>query len=138
MSFVCIVKKQSNMARKKIREYDSKRLLKEHLKRLAGIDLQICSAQVIFFFHSHIIMLSICYRRIAMGISIMSCSFLNGVLIYASFFLCGCLLIGQFCFNLLFPASFCSSVLTTFLFSCVIPNVKLNYCVVVMMNALCL
>lgn len=34
------------MARKKIREYDSKRLLKEHLKRLCGIDLQICSAQV--------------------------------------------------------------------------------------------
>ncbi|KAG6773044.1 hypothetical protein POTOM_020298 [Populus tomentosa] len=34
------------MARKKIREYDSKRLLKEHLKRLSGIDLQICSAQV--------------------------------------------------------------------------------------------
>ncbi|KAH8507138.1 hypothetical protein H0E87_009592, partial [Populus deltoides] len=31
---------------KKIREYDSKRLLKEHLKRLSGIDLQICSAQV--------------------------------------------------------------------------------------------
>ncbi|KAL6008770.1 ATP-citrate synthase alpha chain protein 2 [Asimina triloba] len=34
------------MARKKIREYDSKRLLKEHLKRLAGIGLEICSAQV--------------------------------------------------------------------------------------------
>ena len=34
------------MARKKIREYDSKRLLKEHLKRIVGIDLQICSAQV--------------------------------------------------------------------------------------------
>uniref|UniRef100_A0A7N0ZZ34 ATP citrate synthase n=1 Tax=Kalanchoe fedtschenkoi TaxID=63787 RepID=A0A7N0ZZ34_KALFE len=34
------------MARKKIREYDSKRLLKEHLKRLAGIELQIRSAQV--------------------------------------------------------------------------------------------
>ena len=34
------------MARKKIREYDSKKLLKEHLKRLAGIDLQIRSAQV--------------------------------------------------------------------------------------------
>lgn len=34
------------MARKKIREYDSKRLLKEHLKRLAAIDLQIYSAQV--------------------------------------------------------------------------------------------
>ncbi|KAK0593089.1 hypothetical protein LWI29_030611 [Acer saccharum] len=34
------------MARKKIREYDSKRLLKQHLKRLADIDLQICSAQV--------------------------------------------------------------------------------------------
>ncbi|KAE9446639.1 hypothetical protein C3L33_21406, partial [Rhododendron williamsianum] len=34
------------MARKKIREYDSKRILKEHLKRIAGIDLQICSAQV--------------------------------------------------------------------------------------------
>jgi len=35
------------MARKKIREYDSKRLLREHLKRLVGIDLQILSAQVI-------------------------------------------------------------------------------------------
>ncbi|XP_042402007.1 ATP-citrate synthase alpha chain protein 3-like [Zingiber officinale] len=34
------------MARKKIREYDSKRLIKEHLKRLTGIDLQIRSAQV--------------------------------------------------------------------------------------------
>ncbi|XP_021751821.1 ATP-citrate synthase alpha chain protein 2-like [Chenopodium quinoa] len=34
------------MARKKIREYDSKRLLKQHLKRIAGIDLPICSAQV--------------------------------------------------------------------------------------------
>ncbi|KAL5981644.1 hypothetical protein ACLOJK_015707 [Asimina triloba] len=37
------------MARKKIREYDSKRLLKEHLKRLAGVDLQICSAQKMRF-----------------------------------------------------------------------------------------
>nr|GMC67079.1 ATP-citrate synthase alpha chain protein 2 [Ipomoea batatas]GMC67080.1 ATP-citrate synthase alpha chain protein 2 [Ipomoea batatas]GMD81090.1 ATP-citrate synthase alpha chain protein 2 [Ipomoea batatas] len=35
-----------DMARKKIREYDSKRLLKDHLKHLYGIDLQICSAQV--------------------------------------------------------------------------------------------
>lgn len=34
------------MARKKIREYDSKRLLKEHLKRFAAIDLAIRSAQV--------------------------------------------------------------------------------------------
>ncbi|KAK3421381.1 hypothetical protein EUGRSUZ_G02039 [Eucalyptus grandis] len=34
------------MARKKIREYDSKRLLKQHLKRLANIDLPIRSAQV--------------------------------------------------------------------------------------------
>ncbi|KAF3784955.1 ATP-citrate synthase alpha chain protein 1 [Nymphaea thermarum] len=34
------------MARKKIREYDSKRLLKEHLKRILGIELQIRSAQV--------------------------------------------------------------------------------------------
>ncbi|CAM8883366.1 unnamed protein product [Rhodiola kirilowii] len=34
------------MARKKIREYDSKRLLKEHLKRLAGFELEIRSAQV--------------------------------------------------------------------------------------------
>jgi len=34
------------MARKKIREYHSKRLLKEHLKRLASIDLDILSAQV--------------------------------------------------------------------------------------------
>ncbi|KAL6561380.1 ATP-citrate synthase alpha chain protein 2 [Orobanche minor] len=31
------------MARKKIREYDFKRLIQEHLKRLAGIDIQICS-----------------------------------------------------------------------------------------------
>ncbi|KAG6533652.1 hypothetical protein ZIOFF_007527 [Zingiber officinale] len=37
------------MARKKIREYDSKRLLKHHLKRLANIDLQICSAQASCF-----------------------------------------------------------------------------------------
>ncbi|GLJ10281.1 hypothetical protein SUGI_0125380 [Cryptomeria japonica] len=34
------------MARKKIREYDSKRLLKEHLKRLGAIQLEIKSAQV--------------------------------------------------------------------------------------------
>lgn len=34
------------MARKKIREFDSKRILKEHLKRLAGISLDIKSAQV--------------------------------------------------------------------------------------------
>ncbi|CAL0311890.1 unnamed protein product [Lupinus luteus] len=34
------------MARKKIREYDSKRLLKEHYKRLSGNDLPIKSAQV--------------------------------------------------------------------------------------------
>eukprot|EP01018_Ginkgo_biloba_P027545 Gb_01003 [translate_table: standard] len=34
------------MARKKIREYDSKRLLKEHLKRLVNIQLDIKSAQV--------------------------------------------------------------------------------------------
>ncbi|KAI9125154.1 hypothetical protein K1719_003770 [Acacia pycnantha] len=34
------------MARKKIREYDSKRLLKEHFKRLSGRDLPVKSAQV--------------------------------------------------------------------------------------------
>ncbi|XP_057458507.1 ATP-citrate synthase alpha chain protein 2-like [Lotus japonicus] len=34
------------MARKKIREYDSKRLLKEHFKRLSGQELPIKSAQV--------------------------------------------------------------------------------------------
>ncbi|KAL0923732.1 hypothetical protein M5K25_007801 [Dendrobium thyrsiflorum] len=34
------------MARKKIREYDSKRLLNHHLKRLSGIDLHIRSAQI--------------------------------------------------------------------------------------------
>ncbi|XP_043805123.1 ATP-citrate synthase alpha chain protein 1 isoform X1 [Manihot esculenta] len=34
------------MARKKIREYDSKRLLKEHLKRISGYELPIKSAQV--------------------------------------------------------------------------------------------
>jgi len=36
----------SRMARKKIREFDSKRILKEHLKRLAGISVDIKSAQV--------------------------------------------------------------------------------------------
>ncbi|WVZ13197.1 hypothetical protein V8G54_017727 [Vigna mungo] len=34
------------MARKKIREYDSKRLLKEHFKRLSGKELPIKSAQI--------------------------------------------------------------------------------------------
>ncbi|XP_020520561.1 ATP-citrate synthase alpha chain protein 2 isoform X2 [Amborella trichopoda] len=34
------------MARKKIREYDSKRLLKEHLKRISEIEIGIRSAQV--------------------------------------------------------------------------------------------
>ncbi|KAK6123083.1 hypothetical protein DH2020_043176 [Rehmannia glutinosa] len=34
------------MARKKIREYDSKRLLKEHFKRISGSDLEIKSAQI--------------------------------------------------------------------------------------------
>nr|GEW25813.1 ATP-citrate synthase alpha chain protein 2 [Tanacetum cinerariifolium] len=34
------------MARKKIREYDSKRLVKEHYKRISGNDLVIKSAQV--------------------------------------------------------------------------------------------
>ncbi|KAI5679221.1 hypothetical protein M9H77_10171 [Catharanthus roseus] len=34
------------MARKKIREYDSKRLLKEHFKRLSGYELGIKSAQI--------------------------------------------------------------------------------------------
>ncbi|CAO2829277.1 unnamed protein product [Amaranthus hypochondriacus] len=34
------------MARKKIREYDSKKLLKEHFKRIAGSELPIRSAQI--------------------------------------------------------------------------------------------
>lgn len=34
------------MARKKVREYDSKRLLKAHIARLAGLDLPIHAAQV--------------------------------------------------------------------------------------------
>lgn len=34
------------MARKKVREYDAKKLLKQHMKRLAGIDLPINVAQV--------------------------------------------------------------------------------------------
>jgi ATP citrate (pro-S)-lyase len=34
------------MARKKIREYDSKRLLKAHIARLAGLDLPIHVVQV--------------------------------------------------------------------------------------------
>lgn len=34
------------MARKKIREYDSKRLLKEHFKRIAGYELPVRSAQI--------------------------------------------------------------------------------------------
>jgi ATP citrate (pro-S)-lyase len=37
------------MARKKIREYDSKRILKEHLQKLAQISLAIKSAQVHIF-----------------------------------------------------------------------------------------
>lgn len=37
------------MARKKIREYDSKRLLKENFKRLSGYELPIKSAQVSAF-----------------------------------------------------------------------------------------
>jgi ATP citrate (pro-S)-lyase len=36
----------SKMARKKIREYDSKRILKEHIKRIADISLGMKSAQV--------------------------------------------------------------------------------------------
>ena len=34
------------MARKKIREYDSKRLLKAHILRLGGLDLPLNVAQV--------------------------------------------------------------------------------------------
>ena len=34
------------MARKKIREYNSKSILKEYLKKLAGIEIGIKSAQV--------------------------------------------------------------------------------------------
>lgn len=34
------------MARKKIREYDSKRLVKEHFKRLSGNELPIRSVQI--------------------------------------------------------------------------------------------
>lgn len=34
------------MARKKIREYDAKRLLRQHMKRLAGLELPIQVAQV--------------------------------------------------------------------------------------------
>ncbi|KAH7856907.1 hypothetical protein Vadar_006776 [Vaccinium darrowii] len=37
---------RKEMARKKIREYDSKRLLKEHYKRFAGTELGIKSAQI--------------------------------------------------------------------------------------------
>ncbi|CAL8994209.1 unnamed protein product [Prunus brigantina] len=36
----------NDMARKKIREYDSKRLLKEHFKRLGGRELPLKSAQI--------------------------------------------------------------------------------------------
>lgn len=35
------------MARKKIREYDSKRLLKQHIERLAGLKLPLQAAQVL-------------------------------------------------------------------------------------------
>jgi len=42
------------MARKKIREYDSKRILKEHLKKLAGIELGIKSAQVLLSSSPHL------------------------------------------------------------------------------------
>jgi len=53
------------MARKKIREYDSKRLLKEHLKRLANIDLQIRSAQVILTNSSFVFIDLLCGNSIA-------------------------------------------------------------------------
>lgn len=39
-------RKGKDMARKKIREYDSKRLLKEHFKRIAGYELPVRSAQI--------------------------------------------------------------------------------------------
>lgn len=39
------------MARKKIREYDSKRLVKEHFKRIAGYELAIKSAQVLLLLY---------------------------------------------------------------------------------------
>nr|POE97852.1 atp-citrate synthase alpha chain protein 1 [Quercus suber] len=44
--FQRLERNQKEMARKKIREYDSKRLLKEHFKRLSGRELPIKSAQV--------------------------------------------------------------------------------------------
>lgn len=39
-------RKGKDMARKKIREYDSKRLLKEHFKRIAGYEVPVRSAQI--------------------------------------------------------------------------------------------
>lgn len=55
------------MARKKIREYDSKRLLKEHLKRLANIDLQIHSAQVLSLSSLHPPRCSSFFRNLLYG-----------------------------------------------------------------------
>lgn len=49
------------MARKKIREYHSKKLLKEHLKRLASIDLDIKSAQVRFQFNQISLLMLPCF-----------------------------------------------------------------------------
>ena len=47
MQFYLFILTISNkMARKKIREYDSKRLFKAHFKRLTGIDLPINVAQI--------------------------------------------------------------------------------------------
>ncbi len=42
----CVHRKASTMARKKIREYNSKQLLKAHLARLLGIELSLQVAQV--------------------------------------------------------------------------------------------
>lgn len=43
------------MARKKIREYDSKRLVKQHFKRISGSDLPIKSAQVKIHFSFYLV-----------------------------------------------------------------------------------
>lgn len=85
------------MARKKIREYDSKRLLKEHLKRLCGIDLKICSAQVLSLFID--LLLVNCNGNF--GYELFFWIFANGVLIYVSFSYLGTCFFDQFNSNLL-------------------------------------
>ena len=78
-SMVIVGFREREMARKKIREYDSKRLLKEHYKRLTGTELGIKSAQVSSISLTLILIaLQICFMNPNVG---PFCSHLNVVVL---------------------------------------------------------